>query len=59
MPDHLRAMRAALESRAPGPRPDLDTIKARIGGFSSAVDGTEADSPDTPARRGNRRRRDG
>ena len=60
MPDHLRAMRAALEKPRPRPRARIfDTIKARIGGFSSAVDGTEADSPDTPARRGNRRRRDG
>ncbi|MCL1629707.1 MULTISPECIES: betaine--homocysteine S-methyltransferase [Roseinatronobacter] len=58
MPEHLRAMRAALETRAPGPRPDLDTIKTRIGGFSSAVDGTEADSADAPTRRGNRRRRE-
>jgi 5-methyltetrahydrofolate--homocysteine methyltransferase len=52
-------MREALETRAPGPRPDLETIKSRIGGFSSAVDGTEGDSADAPARRGNRRRRDG
>jgi 5-methyltetrahydrofolate--homocysteine methyltransferase len=59
MPVHLRAMREALETRAPGPRPDLETIKAQIGGFSSAVDGTEGDGGDAPARRGNRRRREG
>jgi 5-methyltetrahydrofolate--homocysteine methyltransferase len=40
MPEHLVAMRAALESRAPGPRPSLDEIRARIGEFTSADDGT-------------------
>ena len=53
---HLRAMRAALEAHTPGPRPDLDTIRARIGEFSSASDGTEpAESGET--RRARRRRR--
>ena len=53
---HLRAMRAALEDHAPGPRPDLDTIRQRIGAFSSASDGTEpAESGE--ARRTRRRRR--
>jgi 5-methyltetrahydrofolate--homocysteine methyltransferase len=57
MPDHLRAMRAALESRAPGPRPTLDVIATALGGFSSAVDGTEGDGGDGPrrTRRGRRR----
>jgi 5-methyltetrahydrofolate--homocysteine methyltransferase len=40
MPDHLRAMRAALETRPPGPRPTLEDISGRLGGFSSASDGT-------------------
>ena len=44
MPDHLRAMRAALESRPKGPRPSLDTISAALGGFSSASDGTGDDA---------------
>jgi len=55
MPEHLAAMRAALETRAPGPRPSLDQITGALGGFSSAVDGTEADAPVKPVR--NRRRR--
>jgi 5-methyltetrahydrofolate--homocysteine methyltransferase len=38
-PAHLAAMRAALEATPPGPVPDLDTIAARLGGFSSASDG--------------------
>ncbi|TCM86511.1 betaine--homocysteine S-methyltransferase [Rhodovulum steppense] len=51
-PDHLRAMRAALETRPPGPRPTLDEITARMGGFSSASDGSgETDAPDRPRRR--------
>ncbi len=57
MPEHLRAMRAALEDRAPGPRPTLEAISAALGGFSSALDGTEADGTGpAPARRGRRRR---
>ena len=38
-PAHLAAMRAALETTPRGPGPDLDTIAARLGGFSSASDG--------------------
>ncbi|WP_295043042.1 betaine--homocysteine S-methyltransferase [uncultured Paracoccus sp.] len=37
-PAHLRAMREALETRAPGPRPSLEEIAARLGGFSSVGD---------------------
>ena len=40
-PEHLKRMRAALESHVPGPRPTLETIAERLGGFSSASDGTE------------------
>ena len=40
MPEHLRKMREALETRPKGPRPTLDEIAARLGGFSSAADGT-------------------
>lgn len=32
---HLRAMREALESRPAGPRPSLEEIAARLGGFTS------------------------
>ncbi len=44
MPEHLRAMRAALESRPKGPRPTLDQISEQLGGFSSASDGTGDDA---------------
>lgn len=37
-PAHLRAMREALETRPPGPRPSLEEIAARLGGFSSVGD---------------------
>ena len=40
-PDHLRAMRAALEESTPGPAPTLDEIAEALGGFSSESDGTE------------------
>ncbi len=59
MPEHLRAMRDALETRAPGPRPTLEQIQAALGGFSSAVDGTETDGTAPVSRRpraGGRRR---
>ena len=44
MPDHLRAMRAALESRPKGPRPTLESISGALGAFSSAGDGTGEDA---------------
>lgn len=44
MPEHLSAMRAALESRPKGPRPTLEQISAALGGFSSASDGTGDDA---------------
>lgn len=53
-PEHLRKMRDALETRAPGPRPSLDEITAKLGGFSSASDGT---GPDDAAPQRRRRRR--
>jgi 5-methyltetrahydrofolate--homocysteine methyltransferase len=52
-PAHLRAMRAALEAAPPGPVPDLETIAARLGGFSSASDGLG----EGPGGRERRRRR--
>jgi 5-methyltetrahydrofolate--homocysteine methyltransferase len=58
MPDHIRAMRAALEAHVPGPPPTLDDIRARVGEFTSATDGTgDAASgvEDRRARRGRRR----
>lgn len=44
MPEHLRAMRVALESRPKGNRPSLEVIQAKLGGFSSASDGTGEDA---------------
>jgi len=54
-PEHLKAMREALETRATGPRPSLDEITAKLGAFSSASDGTGEDDAG-PARSRRRRR---
>jgi 5-methyltetrahydrofolate--homocysteine methyltransferase len=53
--EHLRAMRHALETVPPGPRPSLETIAARLGAFSSASDGTG----EAAGARGRERRRRG
>ena len=53
-PEHLRQMRAALENRPGGPRPDLGTLREALGDFSSPADGTEDAAP---APRRTRRRR--
>lgn len=42
-PEHLVAMRAALETRPPGPRPTLEAVAAALGPFSSASDGSGAE----------------
>ncbi|WP_341213105.1 betaine--homocysteine S-methyltransferase [uncultured Limimaricola sp.] len=55
MPEHLRAMREALETRPVGERPTLERIVERLGGFSSASDGTDGAGPERAARRGRRR----
>ncbi|MGB3147157.1 MAG: betaine--homocysteine S-methyltransferase [Paracoccaceae bacterium] len=55
MPEHLRAMRNALESRPRGPVPGNDEIAAKLGGFSSASDGTGDDGAPGRERRGRRR----
>lgn len=49
--EHLRSMREALETRAPGARPTLDTIAEAIGGFSSPSDGTDGEGPAARPRR--------
>ena len=54
-PEHLRAMRHALETRPKGPRPTLDQITRATGGFSSATDGTGDDAAG-PGRERRRRR---
>ena len=55
MPEHLRAMRDALESRPKGPKPSLDDIAANLGGFSSASDGTGDTSGEPKRERRGRR----
>ncbi|MEM1387571.1 MAG: betaine--homocysteine S-methyltransferase [Pseudomonadota bacterium] len=55
MPEHLRKMRAALETRPKGDRPSLEHVAATLGGFSSPSDGTDAAAP--PPRTTRRRRR--
>ena len=55
MPEHLRAMRQALESRPKGPRPTLEDISAKLGGFSSASDGTGDTSGEPKRERRGRR----
>ncbi|MBM9595864.1 betaine--homocysteine S-methyltransferase [Roseitranquillus sediminis] len=52
-PEHLVAMRRALETHEPGPKPGLDEIVERLGAFSSLSDGGEG----APERRPRRRRR--
>ena len=55
-PEHLRAMREALETRPRGERPTLDMITEALGGFSSASDGTDGAGPEAAPRRGRRRK---
>ncbi len=54
MPEHLKAMRAALENTPKGPAPTLEDISARLGGFSSTSDGTDGAGPAPRERRGRR-----
>jgi 5-methyltetrahydrofolate--homocysteine methyltransferase len=54
-PEHLRAMRRALEETPAGPPPSLEAVAEVLGGFSSGSDGTDGAGP---ARvRSSRRRR--
>ncbi|PID36683.1 MAG: methionine synthase I [Rhodobacterales bacterium] len=56
-PDHLRAMREALETRPKADtRPSLEDIAARLGDFSSASDGTDGAGPQGRQTRRKRRR---
>ncbi|MDO6590737.1 betaine--homocysteine S-methyltransferase [Loktanella sp. D2R18] len=55
-PDHLRAMREALETHPRGDRPTLEKISEVLGGFSSASDGTDGAGPEAAPRRGRRRK---
>ncbi|MCT4608701.1 MAG: betaine--homocysteine S-methyltransferase [Pelagimonas sp.] len=56
LPEHLKAMRAALEERPKGAQPSLELIAEKLGGFSSEGDGTGEDA--APAARRRSRRRD-
>ncbi len=55
MPEHLRAMREALETRPKGERPTLEKIVEALGPFSSDNDGTGDDTGPKRERRGRRR----
>jgi len=56
MAEHLSSMREALETRPRGEVPSLEEIQARLGAFSSEVDGTgEGDLPTRSTRRSRRR----
>ena len=58
MPEHLRAMREALDTRSRGDAPTLDQIVSVLGPFSSDSDGTGDDaSAGGERRRGRGRRR--
>ena len=54
-PDHLRAMRDALDGHIKGVTPELDKITEALGDFSSASDGTDNNTP--IRKRQNRRHR--
>ncbi|MGJ8627828.1 MAG: betaine--homocysteine S-methyltransferase [Sulfitobacter sp.] len=55
MPEHLTAMRAALDTRPKGAAPELEEITAALGAFSSDSDGTDGKGPVRAERRGRRR----
>lgn len=55
MPEHLTAMRAALDTRPKGAAPALEEIVAALGAFSSDSDGTDGKGPVRAERRGRRR----
>jgi len=54
--EHVRAMRAALETHVPGGPPSMEAIRARLGEFSSRTDGTEPEEAASPGRRKRRPR---
>jgi 5-methyltetrahydrofolate--homocysteine methyltransferase len=55
MPEHLVAMRAALDTTSKGSAPELAEIVAALGGFSSVSDGTDDSGPKRAPRKGRRR----
>lgn len=54
-PEHLRAMREALDTIEDRDAPTLDEIASALGGFSSESDGTDAAAAERPARRRRRK----
>ena len=54
-PEHLVAMRAALENTPKGPKPSPEDITTALGGFSSVSDGTDGAGPVRAPRRGRRK----
>jgi 5-methyltetrahydrofolate--homocysteine methyltransferase len=54
-PEHLVAMRTALENTPQGPTPTAEDITSALGGFSSESDGTDGEGPVRAPRRGRRR----
>ncbi len=54
-PEHLKAMREALETRPKADAPTLEEIAEAMGGFSSESDGTDGAGPTRAPRRGRRR----
>ena len=54
MPEHLKAMRAALEGSEKSAKPTLSEIAAAMGDFSSESDGTDGAGPSASPRRGRR-----
>ena len=55
-PEHLKAMREALETHEKGAAPTLEQITEALGGFSSDNDGTGDEAAPTRERRGRRRK---
>ena len=59
-PGHVAAMRQALETRAPGPRPSVEDVIARLGAVTGSTMDLLSDAPAAaPKRGGGRRRRAG
>ena len=57
MPEHLEKMHEALETRPRGDhRPTLEEIAEKLGGFSSATDGTGDDAGPKRSRGGRRKK---
>ena len=54
-PEHLVAMRGALDNTPKGPKPSPEDITTALGGFSSVSDGTDGAGPVRAPRRGRRK----